>query len=103
MVKALDRFFDNIQYLQLLIAILIAWTLIYLWGRVIYNFTYSTLKLDPNSTYIATIIAVLGTVLFLVYIFTFDGIFGDYTDGVLGKFLLNFSTPLLRSENDIRT
>ena len=66
--------------------IILSWSLVPLWDRVIDNFTFRTLGLDETSTYHTFVIALVLTVIFFVFIFAFN----DVTAG-----LIESDTPVI--------
>jgi hypothetical protein len=59
---------DNVTFVKALVAVIIGAVLVNLWIRVINNFTYHTLKLSPDSTFWAIMIALITTGLLVIYI-----------------------------------
>ena len=59
---------DNVTFVKALVAVIIGAVLVNLWIRVINNFTYHTLKLNPDSTFWAIMIALITTGLLVIYI-----------------------------------
>jgi glycerol uptake facilitator-like aquaporin len=59
---------DNVTFVKALVAVIIGAVLVNLWIRVINNFTYYTLKLSPDSTFWAIMIALIMTGLLIIYI-----------------------------------
>ncbi len=59
---------ENWNFVLALVAILLGSVLVNLWIRVINNFTYQTLGLNPDSTFWALLIALFFTTLLIVYI-----------------------------------
>lgn len=59
---------DEITFIKALVAVLLGAVLVNLWIRVINNFTYHTLKLDPDSFPWALVIALVCTGLLVIYI-----------------------------------
>jgi len=55
-------------FVKALIAIILGSVLVNLWIRVINNFTYHTLKLSPDSTTWAIIIALIATSFLVIYV-----------------------------------
>ncbi len=64
----------GITFIDLLVIILLGWILVPLWQRYIDNLTFNTLGLDKDSSYQTLIIALVGTVLFVVFTFSFDAV-----------------------------
>jgi hypothetical protein len=58
----------KILFVTALIAILLGSVLVNLWIRVINNFTYHTLKLNPDSTVWAIVIALIATGILVIYV-----------------------------------
>lgn len=59
---------NEVVFIKALVAVLLGAVLVNLWIRVINNFTYQTLKLNPDSTTWALIIALVCTGLLVIYI-----------------------------------
>ena len=59
-------------FIVIFIAILIGWILIALWSRVLDNFTYGYLGLNPDSTWDTILIAIVFTILLVIFIWVAD-------------------------------
>jgi len=57
------------RFIQLFIAIVFGWVLISLWIQVINTFTYSYLMLDRNNILTVFLIALIFSIIFVVYVF----------------------------------
>ena len=57
------------RFIQLFIAIVFGWVLISLWIQVINTFTYSYLMLDRNNIFTVFLIALIFSIIFVVYVF----------------------------------
>lgn len=75
-----NSFISELNFVEVLLAIILGWILVDLWQRCIDNFTFNTLKLNKNSTYHTFVIAAIATTIFLVFTFTFENIFGNLVE-----------------------
>ena len=67
-----NTFVQNTTLSDLLIVVILGWTLVPLWSRYIDNLTFNSMGLNIKSTYQTLIIAIITTALFLVFVYTFD-------------------------------
>lgn len=99
-----ERFVTDFSAVELLFIIVLGWTLVALWQRWIDNLTFNTLKLSKDSTYQTFIIAVVVTILYLVFLYSFETIFADInidSDQPLNPpGSLSFSNPEMLGEED---
>lgn len=58
----------NVLFIKALIAVLIGALLVQLWVRFVNNFTFQTLKLNPDSTFWTLLIALFFTGLLVIYV-----------------------------------
>lgn len=67
----MTKFGENkqVEFVWLFFIIIFSWILIDLWGKVINNFTYTTLRMNPEGTWDALIIACTVTAIFLVTLY----------------------------------
>jgi hypothetical protein len=65
----------DLTFIEILFAIIIGQLLVSVWQNVIENFTFRTLNLNKKSTYHTLIIAVVATLIFLLYLFSSPTIF----------------------------
>lgn len=70
MTKNDTKTISKFSFVQTLIAIIIAWTLVTLWIKFIDNLTYRTLGLNKNSTFHALVIALTVSAIFVVAIYS---------------------------------
>lgn len=75
----IDRTASELTFVEILLTIIIAWILVALWQRVIDNLTFTTLRLDPTSTYQTFVIALFMTVVFVALSFTIS----DLIDSII--------------------
>lgn len=71
------NYLQDIGFIEVLFIIVVGWILVALWQRVIDNFTFQTLKLRRESTYDTIIIALTVTLLFIIFVFLYQGMFSD--------------------------
>lgn len=71
-----NSYLRDVSFLEILFVIVIGWMLVALWQRALDNFTFTTLGLNRESTYHTIVIAMTITLLFVVFVFLFDSIFG---------------------------
>jgi len=74
-----QRSWAELDYVEILFGVIIAWVLIALWQRVIENVAYTTLRLNPKSAFHALLVAIVVTAIFLVLITSVDSI----SEGIL--------------------
>ena len=79
-----NTFVQNATLSDLLLVVLLGWTLIPLWSRYIDNLSFNTFKLNKDSTYQTFVIAIVATALFLVFVYTFDSAQGNYFESTGG-------------------
>jgi len=79
-----NNFIQNASLLEVLVIIILGWTLVPLWQRFIENLSFNTLGLNRDSTYQTFIIALVATVIFLSFTFTFDTIYGNIIESDIG-------------------
>lgn len=72
---AMEVKLDNRVFFVYIVAIILIWILNSLWLKVIDNFTYGTLGLNPGSTGHSALIALVATIIFLLLLF-FSGKIG---------------------------
>lgn len=75
------RFLTNLTFVETLFVILLGWILVALWQRLIDNFTFNTLGLNEDSAYHTFIIALVATIIFVIFIFTFPSIQEAFISG----------------------
>ncbi len=63
---------NEVTFITVVLAIVVAWILVALWTRVIENFTFGTLHLNGDSSWHALIVALTVTVIFLVTVWMID-------------------------------
>ena len=80
----------DLTFIDILIVIIFSWVLVNLWQRWIDNFTFGTLKLKKESTYHTFVIALVCTVVFIVFVFSFNSLLGGFIDS---NFEDSLSTP----------
>lgn len=56
-------------FVELLILIIVSWIIIQVWQRALDNLFYSTFKLDQNSTFDSVTVALVTTLIFLLFIY----------------------------------
>lgn len=69
-----NRFLSELTLVETLVVIIIGWVLVALWQRFIDDFTFNTLGLNEDSSYHTFIIAVTVTILFIVFLYSFQGV-----------------------------
>jgi hypothetical protein len=75
-----NTFVQNATLSDLLIVVILGWTLVPLWSRYIDNLTFNSMGLDVKSTYQTLIIAIITTALFLIFVYTFDTVNGNLVE-----------------------
>lgn len=78
-----DSVIQDLTFSELLFVLVIGWMLVTLWQRYIDNLTFNTLKLDEDSAYQTFIIALVATVIFLLFIFSFNNIYGGLVESTI--------------------
>ena len=73
-----NNFVQNATISDLLIVVLLGWTLVPLWSRWIDNVTFNSFKLSKDSSYQTFVIALFTTLLFLVFVYTFDSVQSNF-------------------------
>src|SRR5665811_347630 len=63
---------NELVFVTVIAAVVVAWLLVALWTRVIENFSFGTLGLNGNSAWHAFIVAATVTTLFIVTIWVID-------------------------------
>lgn len=99
----------DLTFIEILFAIIIGQLLVSVWQNVIENLTFRTLNLNKKSTYHTLIIAVVATLIFLLYLFSsptlFYAIFEVDTGGNLVPPLPTIKPPtntnLIENDNTI--
>lgn len=76
-----DKAFSDLNYIEVLIGIIIAWILVAVWQRVIENISYNFFKLNPESAFHAFIVAITLTIIFITLIESVDSIARDILTG----------------------
>lgn len=71
-----NNYLQDIGFLEVLFVIVIGWILVALWQRALDNFTFQTLKMQRDSTYHTIIIALTMTLLFIIFVFLYQSMFG---------------------------
>jgi len=74
-------FLQDISYLDFLFTIVLGWILVVLWQRTLDNFTFQTLALNDKSVYHTFVIALVATIIFLTFVFTFN----DMLNNIVGN------------------
>lgn len=69
-----NRFLSELTLVETLVVIIIGWILVALWQRFIDNFTFNTLGLNEDSSYHTFIIAIAMSVIFIVFLYSFQGL-----------------------------
>ena len=77
-------------FIEALLAVILAWVLVALWERVIENFAFGTLGLDPESSFHALIVAVVATIIFVAFTFSINNVVEDV---VIGETTSMFEPP----------
>lgn len=72
-----NTFVQNATLSDLLLVVILGWTLVPLWSRWLDNLSFNTFKLNKDSTYQTFVIALVITALFLVFVYTFDSVEGN--------------------------
>lgn len=75
-----NTFVQDLNFVEMLFVIILGWILVALWQRTIDNFTFNSLGLNKDSTYHTFIIAIVATTIFLLFVFSFDNIFGNLVE-----------------------
>lgn len=70
------RSVQDLVFIEVLIAVILAWILVALFQRAIENFAYNTLGLDQNSAFDALIVALVALAIFLAFTFVVDSFVG---------------------------
>lgn len=70
------RSLGDLVFIEVLIAIILAWILVALFQRVIENFAYNTLGLNQNSAFDALVVALVALAVFLTFTFIIDSFIG---------------------------
>lgn len=76
------RELSELNFLEVLIAIVISWIIIDLWLRVIENFAYRTIGLSEKSTIHTLVVALVVTIIFITFVFSVPG---SVTDLIIGE------------------
>lgn len=71
-----SNYLQDIGFIELLFVIVIGWMLVALWQRALDNFTFQTLGMQRDSTYHTIIIALTVTLLFIIFVFLYQSMFG---------------------------
>lgn len=78
-----DAVVQDLTFAELLFVLLIGWVLVSLWQRFLDNLAFNTLGLDEDSTYQTFIIALVATTIFLLFIFSFNNIYGGLVESTI--------------------
>ena len=76
------RELSELNFLEVLIAIVISWIIIDLWLRVIENFAYRTIGLSEKSTIHTLVVALAVTIIFITFVFSLPS---SITDLIIGE------------------
>ena len=79
-----NRFIGDLSYVDMLFVIVLGWIMVALWQRYIDNLTFNYLKLNKESPYHTFIIALVVTIIFLTFVFTFNSLLGDIVENDTG-------------------
>lgn len=93
------KFLQDITYVELIFTIIIAWILIALWQRCIDNFTFGYLGINENSAFHTLIIALVFSILFFVFVFTFEG-FSIFLNNGFAPGIPTLNSPKLDPETE---
>lgn len=63
---------SEITFVTIIIAIIIAWTLVAFWTRFLENLAFGTLNLNGNSSWHSFIVAIVITIFFFAFIWMID-------------------------------
>jgi hypothetical protein len=77
-------FLVDIRFIEALFIIVLGWILVALWQRFIDNLTFNTLGLNENSAYHTFIIALVATIVFVIFILLFPEIQSGFVDSDAG-------------------
>lgn len=79
-----STFLVDVRFIEALFIIVLGWILVALWQRFIDNFTFNTLGLNENSSYHTFIIAIVATIVFVIFILLFPEIQSGFVDSDTG-------------------
>jgi TRAP-type C4-dicarboxylate transport system permease small subunit len=71
-----SNYLQDVGFIELLFVIVIGWMLVALWQRALDNFTFQTLGMQRDSTYHTIVIALTVTLLFIIFVFLYQSMFG---------------------------
>lgn len=71
----------DLNFIEIFLAIILAWVLVSLWHTAIRNLMYRTFCLDKTSTFHTFIVAILFTLLFCSFIFTIGDVLKELIIG----------------------
>ena len=74
------KYVKDLTYIEMLVVIILGWILVALWQRCIDNFTFNSLKLNKDSTYHTFIIALVSTIIFISFVFSFEDVVGNFAE-----------------------
>ena len=75
-----NSFIRDLSTVEMMFVIVMGWTLVALWQRTIDNLTFNVMRLNKNSTYHTFVIALVITVLFLIFILSFNSVTADIVE-----------------------
>lgn len=84
---------EDVEFAELLFVIILGWILVDLWLRVVDNFTFGTLGLNKDSTLDTLIIALVATIIFIAFIWTFHLVAN--AESILGTSVASIQAPAL--------
>ena len=90
---------SEITFITIVLAIVIAWILVAVWTRVIENLAFGTLGLNGDSFWHAVIVAIVVTVLFLVFVWVIDQY--RIVPGSLTAEVERIDAPIAREDTEI--
>jgi len=84
---------DSVTFFIYIVAIILVWILNTVWMKVIDNFNYHTLKLNPDSTLHAALIAIVLTIGFLVFLYMAGNTGNNIKSQIIGNELSPSQIP----------
>jgi hypothetical protein len=76
---------STVYFITFLIATIISWVLVDLWGKVLYNLAYVTFDMKPGSTKHSFIVAGVCTLVFILYIIMIEPVGSDIRLKIMGS------------------
>lgn len=73
-------FLTDLTFIDVLLVITLAGIIVTFWQRWLENLMYNTLSLNRDSTYHSFVIAFTITAILIIFIFSFESLFGDIVE-----------------------